>query len=149
MNIISIIFNPKFYESTLRLALNFLGNNDKIKRVSVSALSQSGKGCKSSVKSIFDRKPKLYKTFNEVKRSDYIRHEENSKGQTVLVTGGARSVNGAKPIKDALRETVLKSEKISTYKNMISAGKMGVSSGAKEGDAEFLNVASVDYEFVK
>ena len=147
------------FESTLRLALDSLGSNGKIKRVSVSALSQSGKGYKSSVKSIFDEykglgKPvpggkQLYKKFNEVKRSDYMRLEENSKGQTVLVTGSARSVNGAKPIKDAPRETVLKSEEISNYKNMIKAGKMGIGSGAKEGDAEFLSVASVDYEFVK
>ena len=141
--------NKENFDATLRLMLRCLGENSKIKRVCVSAPSSCGKNFADSVKSVFDSKPKLFKKFNEIRRTDYMRLDKNNSGEMVLATGSTRSVNGAAPVKEAAHEVVLKKEEISTYKNMISAGKLSVGSGSKDKDGDFLNVISTDYEFVK
>jgi hypothetical protein len=141
--------NKENFDATLRLMLRCLGENSKIKRVCVAAPSSCGKNFADSVKSVFDSKPKLFKKFNEIRRTDYMRLDKNNSGETVLATGSTRSVNGAAPVKEAAHEVVLKNEKISTYKSMISAGKLSVGSGSKDKDGDFLNVISTDYEFVK
>ena len=141
--------NKENFDATLSLMLRCLGENSKIKRVCVSAPSSCGKNFADSVKSVFDSKPKLFKKFNEIRRTDYMRLDKNNSGEMVLATGSTRSVNGAAPVKEAAHEVVLKKEEISTYKNMISAGKLSVGSGSKDKDGDFLNVISTDYEFVK
>ena len=79
-----------------------------------------------------------------------FRLEENDKGETVLVAGSTKSVNGAEPVKEAADEIVLKDKgEISAYKSLISAGKLKFGSANKEQDKDSVSVFSTDYEFIK
>ena len=138
------------FDSTLSLVLNYLGKESKVNKVSVSVGINSGKNYVDAVRSVFNSKPKLFKKFNEIKKTDYMRLEENDKGETVLVAGSTKSVNGAEPVKEAADEIVLKDKgEISAYKSLISAGKLKFGSANKEQDKDSVSVFSTDYEFIK
>ena len=138
------------FDSTLSLVLDRLGKESKVNKVSVSVEPNSGKNCADAVRSVFNSKPKLFKKFNEIKKTDYMRLEKNNNGETVLVAGSTNSVNGAAPVKEAANEIILKDKgKISAYKSLISAGKLRFGSANKEQEEDCVSVSSIAYEFIK